>query len=121
MSSRLCSSCASYASSLGSSLGTSPALFLSLSLLFCFLLPLSPCIHDHLRRANIGAVGLGYWHRTASRTAIGSASTWQIAHERVLLHQIGRERVGDADGLFKNESDGRCRAPRDAEGRVRIK
>lgn len=110
-----------YASSLCSSFSAPPALLFGLPLLLCFL-ALPACVHDHLRRANIGAVSLRDWHWTASgaRTAIGCAPTRQIAHLRVLFHQIRRERVRDADCLLKNKSDSGGGAPRDAKGWMRL-
>jgi hypothetical protein len=113
------SSYVSYASSLGSSFGAPSALLFGLSLLFG-LCSLSARVHDHLRSANCRAIGLRDGHGTAARTAIGSATSCQVAHERVLLHQVGRERVGDADGFLEDESDCGCRAPGDAEGVVRL-
>jgi hypothetical protein len=66
----------------------------------------------------LGAVWLRNWNWTASCTAIGSASSRQIAHKGVLFHQIRRERVRDADCFFEHKPDGRGCASRDAKGRV---
>lgn len=112
---------AGYASnSLGSSLGTdSPPLFLGFPLLFSFS-SLSTRIHDHLRRAYVGAVGLRDRHGASSRAgaAIGSATAGQVGHERVLLHQVGREGVGNSEGLLKHKPDRRSCTTADSEGRM---
>jgi hypothetical protein len=65
---------------LGSSLRILPSLLFSLSLLICFGLPfscfpLTTCVHDHLRRLNVGAFRLRDRNRAAgARAAIGSAA-----------------------------------------------
>lgn len=119
----------SYASNgLRSSLDASPALLVCLALLFGLgLLPpgrlsLAALVHDHLRRPDVGAVGLGDGRGPprGARAAIGRAAGHEVGHGGVLFERVRGEGVGCADGLLEHKANGRRCAPRDAQRGVRL-
>lgn len=120
--------CACNASSLSTSLCTSPSLMLLLGLPFfvssaCFGLAPATVVHDHLRGHNVGAVRLGDGSRPRGAcAAVGSTAAvaaCQILHGRVLLGKVWGEGIRQADCLFEHEADGRRSPLGDAQGRVR--
>jgi hypothetical protein len=82
-------------------------------------LALTALIHDHLRGADVGAIGLGDGDRSWVGTgAVGRALGGQVGHGGVLLRRVGSERVGNTQSLLEHKANGLCGAARNTEGRM---